>query len=68
MYVGQAHETGTSGHLTCLLLSKALTILMIVVCMDRAQQGELGTLYFCRYQMYISYLFPTMKTKEHGKK
>ena len=30
---------------------------MILVCMDRAQSDELGALYFCRGQMYISYLF-----------
>ena len=28
--------------------------LMILVCMDRAQSEELGTLYFCRCQMYMS--------------
>ena len=26
-YMGQAHETGTNGHLTCLLLGKALKML-----------------------------------------
>ena len=30
---------------------------MILVCMDRAQSEELGTLYFCGCQMYISFFF-----------
>ena len=33
---------------------KNALFLMILVCMDRAQSEELGTLYFCRCQMYIS--------------
>ena len=33
---------------------KNALFLMILVCMDRAQSEELGTLYFYRCQMYIS--------------
>ena len=33
---------------------KNALFLMILVCMDRAQSEELGTLYFCMCQMYIS--------------
>ena len=33
---------------------KNALFLMILVCMDRAQSEELGALYFCRCQMYIS--------------
>ena len=33
---------------------KNALFLMILVCMDRAQSEELGTLHFCRCQMYIS--------------
>ena len=35
---------------------KTTLILTILVSMDRAQSGELGTLYFCRCRMYISYM------------
>ena len=40
---------------------------MILVCMDRAQSDELGTLYFCRCQMYISFFFFTLKLKKWQK-
>ena len=36
---------------------KNALFLMILVFMDRAHSGELGTLYFCGCQMYISYFF-----------
>ena len=45
---------------------KNTLILKILVSMDRAQSGELGTLYFCsqcRCRMYISYFFHSEDAK-----
>ena len=46
---------------------KNALFLMILVCMDRAQSEELGTLYFCMCQMYISSKKFTLKLKKWQK-